>query len=189
MFDNKSDNNTMAILMGGIAAGIIGSRLLPPLFAMASGAGRVRAGGDPFALLMEDHKQILATLDKMIAASDGSTIQKSRLFLSLKRKLGKHAMAEEDVVYPLLHNQGNNSDESKHLYDEHADMKIHLFEIEEMLMSGSDWSSAVRRLRQLIRQHVEEEEQVVFPTLRQSVNKDKLPTVSGQIRREEALIV
>ena len=38
----------------------------------------------------------------------------------LKRKLAKHAMAEEDVVYPIVHNQTAETTESKHLYDEHG---------------------------------------------------------------------
>ena len=40
------------MLLGGIGAGIVGSRLLPPLVATMMGSNRVRAGGDPFAMLI-----------------------------------------------------------------------------------------------------------------------------------------
>jgi hemerythrin superfamily protein len=111
------------------------------------------------------------------------------LFLALKRRLAKHAMAEEDVVYPIVRTDSANGDQRKHLYDEHASMKILLYQIESKLMEGEDWSAEVAPLRELIRAHVEEEETTIFPELRQQLAKSKLPTVSGQISREEALVI
>ena len=86
----------MAMLLGGVAGGIIGGRLLPPLFAAMTAAGRTRAGADPFALLVDDHRKILSILDEMAASPSDSKLRRGRLFLALKRKLAKHAMAEED---------------------------------------------------------------------------------------------
>jgi hemerythrin-like domain-containing protein len=187
MAKRKGSNRT-AMLLGGIAAGAIGGRMLPALFGAVIGSGRVRAGGDPFALLMDDHRKILSLLDEMASARVDSTARRGRLFLALKRKLAKHAMAEEDVVYPIVRNdsQGN---ERKHLYDEHAEMKILLYTIERQLMAGEDWNKAVVPLRDLIRRHVNEEETVIFPELRRRLSGDELPKVSGQISREEALVV
>ena len=68
-------------------------------------------------------------------------------------------------------------------------MKIILFELEELLMRGADWQEPVGRLRDLIRSHIDEEEQVVFPQLRQLIARGGVPKVSGQIRREEALVL
>ena len=131
----------------------------------------------------------LATLDQMLAAPTESIAKRASLFLALKRKLAKHALAEEDVVYPLLHNQGQDADRSKELYDEHADMKILLFELEELLKSGEDWSGQVRSLREIIQEHVNEEEQVVFPKLKQIFDENRTAKTSSQISREEALIL
>jgi hemerythrin superfamily protein len=189
MSGNRSAGRDFAVLLGGVAAGIVGSRLLPPLIAMANGSGRVRRGHDPFKLLIEDHRMILATLDQMLEEPKESTVRRSSLYLALKRKLAKHALAEEDVVYPLLHNEGQDTEASKELYDEHADMKILLFELEELLKSGEDWGRQVRSLRDLIQDHVNEEEQAVFPKLRQIFGERQLIKVSGQISREEALIL
>src|SRR5262249_10365289 len=126
----------MAMLLGGVAGGIIGGRLLPPLFSAMTAAGRTRARAGPFSLLLEDHRKILSILDEMAASPSDSKLRRGRLFLALKRKLAKHAMAEEDVVYPLVRNDGANPDQRKHLYDEHAEMKILLYEIESALMEG-----------------------------------------------------
>lgn len=178
-----------AMVIGGVAAGIVGSRLLPPLIAAAGGMSRTRAGGDPFDRLIQDHRQILSTLDQMLAAPADSTFRRSRLYLMLKRKLAKHAMAEEDVVYPLVQRGSAQDNQSKHLYDEHADMKILLFQLEERLKAGTDWTDLVRPLRDLIHHHADEEENNVFPQLRRSLNESMLPKVSGQIQREEAMVL
>jgi iron-sulfur cluster repair protein YtfE (RIC family) len=189
MSESRSAGRDLAVLLGGIAAGIVGSRLLPPLLAATNGAGRARRGHDPFELLIEDHRMILATLGQMLEEPQESTVRRASLYLTLKRKLAKHALAEEDVVYPLLHNQGQDKEASKELYDEHADMKILLFELEELLKAKGDWTQQVRSLRNLIQDHVNEEEQVVFPKLRQIFHGNGGAKVSGQISREEALIL
>jgi iron-sulfur cluster repair protein YtfE (RIC family) len=175
--------------LGGVAAGIVAGRLVAPLAAAVVGAGRSRLRRDPFALLIDDHRKILSLLDEMAEAPAGSAVQRGRLFLMLKRKLTKHAMAEEDVVYPIVNNGAASEKERKHLYDEHAGMKILLYEIEEKLMAGEDWSGAVRQLRQLLRKHFDEEEQTIFPELRKQLSGAAVSKVSGQISREEAMVV
>lgn len=184
---NTSTGRNLGMLLGGVAAGIVGSRLIPPLVAAVNGSGRVRAGGDPFAVLVDDHRRILETMGRMLTAE--SRLNRARLFLMLKRKLAKHALAEEDIVYPIVHQERAEADRSKHLYDEHADMKILLYELEQRVKTGENWNDAVGTLRSLIQRHVDEEERIVFPSLRQRMSQAGLPELSGQISREEALIV
>ncbi len=189
MTENHRTGRDLAMLAGGLAAGVLGSRLLPPLFAALTGSGRVRAGGDPFELLIKDHREIASLLDEMVAVPTDSIARRSRLFLALKRRLAKHAMAEEDVVYPIVRNDSASGNERKHLYDEHAEMKILLHEIENQVKNGENWSDSVRPLRELILRHLEEEERNIFPELRRQLTRAESPNISGQISREEALIV
>jgi iron-sulfur cluster repair protein YtfE (RIC family) len=177
----------VAALIGGVALGIIGSRLLPPLFASANGTVRARLGGDPFERLIQDHRHILSLLDQMIW--EDATPRRAKLFLQLKRTLGKHAMAEEDVVYPLLHDEVLDAGHIKHMYEEHADIKIYLFRLERMLKAGGDWTGTVRELRDLIQKHAREEEEIEFPKLRRASDRKHKGSLAGQIRREEALVL
>src|SRR4051794_25221842 len=110
MAHKSGSGGKVAMLLGGVAAGVVGSRLLPPVIAALTGSGRVRGGGDPFALLIADHRQIQSILQEMMAAPIDSKFRRSRLFLMLKRKLAKHAMAEEDVVYPIVHGHAEGQD-------------------------------------------------------------------------------
>jgi len=189
MNGTRDTAENIALIVGGVAAGILGSRLLPPLIASATASARARRGGDPFDLLISDHREILSMLDDMAQQPADSTGRRLTTYLMFKRKLAKHAMAEEDVVYPILHSQGQDPQASKHLYDEHADMKIALFEMEESLKNGTDWKPQVQALRQLIASHAREEEEVVFPRLRDMLSSERKPKVSGLISREEALVL
>jgi iron-sulfur cluster repair protein YtfE (RIC family) len=190
MPSNRSTARDVAAVIAGLAAGVLGSRLLPPLLANANGSKRARQGHNPFELLIEDHRQILTLVNDLAGQSaETPTARRASSFMMLKRKLAKHAMAEEDVVYPLLHTQDGHTQSSKELYDDHADIKILLFRMEELLKQGADWSQPVRSLQELLERHIEEEELVTFPTLRQKLDDERLPAVSGQIRREEAMVL
>ena len=145
-------------------------------------------GGDAFEKLENDHRLILETLRKMEQTDESSTAKRTGLFLLAKRKL-EHALAEEDVVYPLLTDEAERREAAKHLYDEHADMKILLFEIETALMRGEPWATPVRSLREMVERHARKEEQEQFPRLRQVLGEKKFAQVGAQVHREEALIL
>jgi hemerythrin-like domain-containing protein len=98
-------------------------------------------------------------------------------------------MAEEDVVYPIVRNDAANPNQRKHLYDEHAEMKILLYEMELALMDDRNWSAAVAPLRELVRRHFDEEEKTIFPELRRQLAESALSKVAGQISREEAVVL
>ena len=189
MRKHNGNARNIAMLLGGVAAGVVGGRFLPPMLASLAGSRRVRAGADPFALLISDHREILSLLDEMLVAPAHSNAKRARLFIALKRKLARHALAEEDVVYPIVRNDSAGGNQRIHLYDEHADMKIFLHEIEDQIQSGEDWTRSVSQLRELVRRHTEDEEKNVFPELRRQLADSVQPKVSGRIAREEALIV
>jgi hemerythrin superfamily protein len=182
-------NINTGVLAGGIVAGAIASRLLPPLIATVSGTVRARFGEDPFKLLEQDHRSILSLLESFRTIADDSVARRVAAFLAFKRKLAKHAMAEEDIIYPLLHGHAGAEDEAKRLYSEHAQMKIHLYELETSLTTGHTWRARVSSLEELIREHIRDEEEKEFPRLRELLDERKTKTISGLIRREEALVL
>jgi hemerythrin superfamily protein len=187
MQNNRTFPRELTYVVGGLALGLVVNKMIP-LFASASGALRSRAGEDPFQKLLDDHQLIQTTLEEMEHSGNRSVAWRAKQFLTLKTVLGKHAMAEEDVVYPLLHDQANAVEKAKHLYDEHADIKIHLYEIENLLKANADWTSVVRSLRQIVVEHIQDEEQVEFPRLRRILDERDTRKLAGLIRREEALV-
>lgn len=184
-----SGRRVAAAFAGGAAAALIASRLLPPLTAMAAGSARAAIGRDPFDALVADHRKFVALLSSMEQSRDDDVFRRTQLLLRLKRGLAAHAMAEEDVVYPLLHDEAKAEHDAKHLYGEHADMKLRLHRLEEMPKDSPAWLSDVRDLRQLIEEHARHEEEVDFGKLRGALDDGAMARLARNLRREKALVL
>lgn len=179
----------IAAVASGLAIGVVGSRLLPPLLASAGGSVRASLGQNPFDRLVQDHRTVLSLLERAVASSEQSTARRTAAFLALKRALAKHAMAEEDIVYPLLQAKGNAATAAKQLYSEHAEMKVQLYELEMALANRASWAERIRSLQALIARHIREEEDVQFPRLQAVLDTRDRKRLAGQVRREEALVL
>jgi iron-sulfur cluster repair protein YtfE (RIC family) len=181
--------NTYFLLGIGAAGGVLLGRFLPVLLANASGLAQGAAGRDPFAGLIEEHRTLLSLLDKMEGLPATDWTKRKVSFLAFKRTIGKHAMAEEDIIYPLLKTEAERHEATQKLYREHASMKIHLYELEEAIHQEEQWRDAVRALRSEIEPHAREEEEVEFPRLRELLDQAASAQLSRKIRQEEALVV
>jgi iron-sulfur cluster repair protein YtfE (RIC family) len=180
---------TAASLAGGALIALVGSRLLPPLVAQARGAARTRAGGDPLGSLLEDHRAILSHLDAMVESADSEVFSRTQHLLRLKRRLSAHAMAEEDIVYPALRDHLETVDDATHLYEEHAEMKVLLYKLEQTPRSDEQWHLHATELRTLIQRHVRQEEEVDFPKLRRTLDEAMSTELASKIAREKALLL
>ena len=173
----------------GAIAGALAGRLLPILIASANGAARSALGQDPFAGLIREHRELLALLDRMERTSDSSAVRRATLAYLFKRKIAKHAMAEEDVVYPMLTDEAERADAARKLYEEHGRMKVLLFELEQSIKNDQGWFKAVRGLREQIEPHARQEEEVEFPALRNRMDRAGKVKLGRKIHQEEAVIV
>jgi hemerythrin superfamily protein len=168
---------------------LVASRFLPPLLAQVAGSARVQSGADPFAALVEDHKKFVSLLEQMQQTSHNSVFQRTQLLLRLKRRLAAHALAEEDIVYPLLHDKVHAADAARKLYGEHAEIKIHMHALEEMPKNDPAWTNRVGALKALISAHARQEEEVEFPRLREALDARGIAMLGGGVSREKAMIV
>lgn len=181
---HPAGSSVWPVALAGALAGVLASRLLPPLLAEA--AGRT-TGADPFDRLACDHRAILDLLHKMEEAT--GTAARATLLFRLKRRMAAHALAEEDIVYPLLRARAGAAEAAQHLYAEHAEMKMHLHALEELVPADGEWAFQVRALRELIARHVREEEQEEFPRLRRHLDDAGMAALAGKVRREKAMIL
>jgi hemerythrin superfamily protein len=170
-------------------AGALGSRLLPPVIAKVAGSVRTGADSDPFSVLTADHRIFESLLTEMEKTANDEYLHRTQLFLRLKRRLAAHAMAEEDVVYPLLHDKAKAAEDAKGLYAEHADVKIHLHALETLPKNDSEWVQRASALKALIVSHARHEEEVDFPKLRQILSQSEMIRLSGNVQREKAMVL
>lgn len=168
---------------------LVGARLLPPLVAQAHGKARMRRGGDPLETLIDDHRAIMAHLDAMVESGDQEMFSRAQHLLRLKRRLGAHAMAEEDIVYPALQEQPALDADSAQLYQQHAEMKVLLYKLEQTPKNDEQWHVHATALRTLIEGHIRQEEDVDFPKLRAALDDATSSELASKIEREKALVL
>lgn len=179
----------LAAFATGALAGIIASRALPPLLAQASGAMHGAAGYDPFHVLEQDHRLIATLLTDLEQSPQDAVFERTQKLFRLKRRLAAHALAEEDLIYPMLFEQAGDQDDARRLYSDHADIKIHLYALESMAKDDPEWLPRVSELKTLIESHVRQEEEVDFPKLRMETDPETLSKLFGKLKREKALIL
>lgn len=180
---------SMAAFAGGASAAFIASRILPPL--VSQGVGRVsgRLGGDPLEGLTADHRRFQHLLAQMEQSRGRGVLYRGQLLARLKRGLAAHAMAEEDVIYPLLQEELGAAAAAARLYAEHGLIKTHLYALEGLIRDEHAWLRRVSTLKALIEEHARREEEVEFPRLRQALTPDATARMNRHVRRERALVL
>jgi hemerythrin superfamily protein len=172
--------NRAVSFVGGMALGAVAMPLLAPHLGYSIGQLRTWSGADPFQQLETDHRTVIAALRKM--EDTEGTLRRTVMLKMVKRALTAHALAEENVVYGLLHDEAGRGDEAMKLFQEHAEIKMLLRRLEEAA-ANDGWTGSVRALRQLIETHAAEEEAEVFPRLR-TILGERLPAIGSLLGRE-----
>lgn len=178
-----TDGSTVAFLAGA-AVGALAARVLPPVVAQLAASMR-----DPFEDLAADHRHFERLLHEMEEAGPDQPVHRTQLLLRLKRGLAAHAMAEEDVVYPLLSDAAKFEEKAHRLYGEHGEIKVHMYALERMRKTDPAWSGRVASLRALIESHAHKEETVEFPKLREVLRERGVSRMAADVQREKSLVL
>jgi hemerythrin superfamily protein len=141
------------------------------------------AKGDWFEVLKAEHRLVEGLFDKILATGETEKLKRTKLLLALEQALGKHALQEEDVVYPHLRMAGIET-ETKELASEHADIKTYLHELEELPKDDPQWLGRVREFRKLVEHHVREEENEIFPRFRDRMSPEENAKLTARMHME-----
>ena len=165
------------------------SRIAPPFAGRAIGSLRSTAGTDPFDARAQDHRKVLALLDRLAETDNTATMRRAAMLFQVKRMLTAHALAEEDVIYPMLHDDAHRAEEAKKLYREHADIKVRLFELEHKAKDGASWIEDLHALRRIVADHAREEEETEFPKLRAALDERRTSNLLGEVHCEKSMLL
>jgi len=139
---------------------------------------------DVVDLLSADHREferIFQQLDTLRGKADPASVQRKReLVDEVTIGLVKHSVAEETLVYPRVEKQVDK-EEARHSKQEHAEAEKTMKRLERMDAADPGFDSAVLRLIQEIRHHVEHEEQRMFAELRASLSREELVAMAGRV--------
>ncbi|MFT3776967.1 MAG: hemerythrin domain-containing protein [Ottowia sp.] len=127
----------------------------------ATPATRFRGNPDIFGRLVEDHDRHRALL-AMIAATEGKSPERERLFDELVREIKGHAAAEEQALWSTVLRDPPTTEDARHAVAEHHEMDEMLADLAARDMASSGWLRRFAKLREEYLHHIREEEQEQF---------------------------
>jgi hemerythrin-like domain-containing protein len=171
----------------GVVAGAVAGGAALGILAML---GRKAAVQAPTALagnwddaLAAEHQATLKVFDAIEATDEHNNVKRSMLLSHLKHALLKHAVEEENVIYPALREIGQR-DAADALTKEHGYVKQYLYELETTPTASPDWIAKVRQFRADIEKHMQEEEEQLFPMLRAQLSEEKNKLLTTAMNKE-----
>ena len=175
----RSGTGTMlGIAAAGLAAGLV-ANLGRKAMVQAPSA----LAGDWFEALKAEHRMALTLFAAIEGTKSTQKAKRSTLLMQLKHALGKHAFTEENVIYPLLREQGEVEEADK-LNHEHGYVKDYLYRLETMPKDAPEFLSTVARFRADLEKHIREEEDEVFPSIHQKLGAEKNRAITLMANKE-----
>ncbi|MFI5908959.1 hemerythrin domain-containing protein [Dactylosporangium sp. NPDC051541] len=121
---------------------------------------------DAVTLITTDHR-MMEQLFERLRTADGD---RQLLLDECAARLTAHSHAEEQQVYPHL----PSADEAHHGADEHHEAERLLHDLQRISPEGPDFDDKLEEFIAAVRHHVEHEEAVLLPELREALSPERL---------------
>ncbi|MGI9107402.1 MAG: hemerythrin domain-containing protein [Pyrinomonadaceae bacterium] len=138
---------------------------------------------DAFEMLKNDHAKVSSLFEKLEPASDAPTREK--LFAQLKQELDVHTHIEETILYPALKEASETRDITMEAYEEHAEVKELLAEMETTPTDSEEWDDLLTELKENVEHHVEEEESEMFKKARTVLSEQQISDLGTRMQAEK----
>jgi hemerythrin superfamily protein len=155
---------TGGALMAGAAMGFLAGLALTPA-RKAAVQGMEMLEGDWYEVLKAEHQAVEALFELVLATDERQTTRRQMLLTKIAYSLNKHAIQEENVVYPAL--RKIDEEAAKHLISDHGEIKTMLNDLQYVIEKDDPrWLETMRKLSMEVISHAREEEDEIFPRLR-----------------------
>ena len=134
---------------------------------------------DGLELLKQDHQAVKDLFGQLDDAED--TKQRKRLFDQIDTQLNIHAHIEETVFYPEIQKIDELKDMVEEALEEHQEVKTLLEEIEGLDPEAEQFSASLEELMENVEHHVAEEEDEMFPKVRERCDQATLDRLGDQL--------
>ena len=123
---------------------------------------------DAISLLTTQHREVKSMFDEFENMTDRAKVSKKKLADKICDALIMHTTIEEEILYPAVREA---TEETEDMVDEavveHASAKDLIAQVQEMDPGDDLYDAKVKVLGELVEHHVEEEEQEMFPKMRE----------------------
>jgi hemerythrin superfamily protein len=143
-------------------------------------------GGNVLEELMTDHREVEEIFGRMEAMTRGQELRD--LVDEVTIELVRHSVAEEEYLYPAVreHVEGGDRLADKEIAD-HGRVEKLLKQLEKTDADDSQMMMLLQQLMDEVSAHVQDEENNLFPMLRQACSPEALDELGDKIRRAKAM--
>lgn len=164
-------NGNLGRMATGAALGFVAG-LAVPHARKAVMQGPSLAAGDWVEALKAEHRLVEKTFQALLATSEDEPMKRQMLLTKIAYALTKHAIEEENVIYPAMMDNGRE-DQARHLVEDHGDVKTFIYELRRTPTDDPRWIDTARQFFTQLQEHVREEEEDIFPTFRDALPDDE----------------
>lgn len=138
-------------------------------------------GHDVIAVLIEDHREVEQMFSDLESGT-GDAEHRRQMANAVIAELVRHSVAEEEYLYPVTRDVLPDGD---HIADEeireHAGAERTMKEIEGVDATDARFDELLGSLMAEIRHHIAEEENMLFPRLREACSSERLMELGRKV--------
>jgi hemerythrin superfamily protein len=136
---------------------------------------------DAISLLTQDHRTVDELFDRFEQSSAAD--ERGELVATMIEELSVHAAIEERELYPVMRRVFSEEELVEEAEHEHAEAKAVLAVLAQLTPGDEHFGPLVAELIADVRHHVEDEENELFPKLREAVSDDELDELGQRLEQ------
>lgn len=134
---------------------------------------------DAIELLEGQHRQVDELFERFEEADDG---ERRRIVGDVIRQLRIHTSIEEEIFYPAIRDRiASRDDDLLEAYEEHHAVELLTDELDGMSPDDERFKAKATVVKELVQHHVEEEEEELFPEVRETLSQDELAELGDRL--------
>lgn len=141
----------------------------------------VREGSiDAIELLTQQHREVESLFEDFEKLSERAGKSRLQIFEKIAHKLTCHTRIEEKLFYP--EGRAVDKDSTLEAYEEHDVVKTLIKKIAQIEPTDESFKAKMTVLKEMVKHHVEEEEQEFFPKIREELGNDRLLELGSEMK-------
>ena len=148
-------------------------------------ATKQSAQPDVFEILRNDHQNVTRIMNELKKADEQ---QRQELFAQLQEELDNHMTLEERFFYSRLEDVEELADLIQDSLADHDDIRQIVQQMNEQDIDSEEWLTNCEALEDTKDDHIDLEEQELFPQAVELVDGDELIQIAEQIMAEKSKI-
>jgi hemerythrin superfamily protein len=180
--DKAPINSSTGAMIGAAAVGVVVG-LMANLGRKAVVQAPTMLAGNWDEALAAEHAATLKLFDALEETTGKNTTKRAMLMMQLKHALAKHALQEENAVYPALRDAGQ-TEQADHLNHDHGYVKQFLYDLDNMPKDSPAFTAKIAAFRSAVEEHAGEEENVIFPALKAKLSPEANKALTMAMNKE-----